>query len=428
MARVYMHAAAATAGGGLTYLLNVAPLLGRAGAGAHEWHILVPDAHAHAASAATAGAGNVTIEAAPRHRLPMDRLRYDQFTLRRRLVNDQFDAVVATGNFGLVRPPVPQILYSRNDLYFSDVHCRELRRRGSYKEWLRIRLRRKLALASIRSSTINITPTRAFRDHIKQFGRVEESTFRTVHHGFDADRFRAGGGPLRDDYRALLGPPDAAARILFVSHYNYFRNFDTVLRAVAALKGRTTRPVQLVLTTRLADGLFEHKYDTTQAARLIDSLGIRDQVAMLGHVRHEDLYPVYRACDVVVCPSYAETFGHPMVEAMSSGLPVVATNMDVHREVCEGGALYFNVFDPDDLAAKIATVLEDSATYDRLASAGTTRARAFSWETHVRELVALIDEVTVAGRHPNAAGDATASPAAAADSDSGRCATTEVAE
>lgn len=391
MGKILIHAAAATAGGGRTFVKNVLPLLPRIGRH-HEWHVLLPQAH-RGEFASLEGA--LRLFSDPQAESGgWRRVRFDQFALARKLRKEGFDAFVATGNFGLVRPPVPQILYNRNPLYFSEHHCVELKRRKLYRDWAVIRLRRAMALASIRASTINVVPTGAFANHIARFGAVDRSTFRTIHHGFDRVRFTAGGEELAPALRERLPGPADTARVLFVSHYNYFRNFETVLRALPELIRRLApRPVQLVLTTRLAEGVYEHKYDTTAAARLVSELGIQPNVVMLGHVPYESLYAVYRACDVAVCPSYAETFGHPMVEAMAAGLPVVATDMDIHREVCGDAGQYFSVFDPHDLASRLHDVLSQPELYRRLSDAAAVEAERFNWERNVTALVDLIDQV-----------------------------------
>jgi hypothetical protein len=51
-----------------------------------------------------------------------------------------------------------------------------------------------------------------------------------------------------------------------------------------------------------------------------------------------------------VTPAYAESFAHPLIESMSSGLPVVASDLPVHREICGDAAIYFPRFSPDALA------------------------------------------------------------------------------
>ena len=64
-------------------------------------------------------------------------------------------------------------------------------------------------------------------------------------------------------------------------------------------------------------------------------------VVELGAVPYSLLHQVYRECDIYVTPAYAESFAHPLVEAMASGLPIVASDLAVHREICQDAAIYF---------------------------------------------------------------------------------------
>ena len=213
--------------------------------------------------------------------------------------------------------------------------------------------------------------------------------FTVLPFGYDASALS--GHALSDRQQSLLHRGGSAKRILLVSHYNYFRNFETVLRALVRIKSILAEPVQLVLTTDIRPGANYGGYDATPASRLIDRLGIRDNIAMLGAVPYECLGALYAACDLFVFPSYAESFGHPMVEAMAAGLPVVAADLTVHREVCGEAARYFPPFDDAQLAEFCAEVLRDPDLHDCMRLRGLHRAADFSWDDHVEGLTALID-------------------------------------
>ena len=92
-----------------------------------------------------------------------------------------------------------------------------------------------------------------------------------------------------------------------------------------------------------------------------------------------------------MCPSYAESFGHPMVEAMASGRPIVAADRPTHREMCGPAAVYFDTFDPVALAGQLYRTLTDSALAERLARQGEDRAQQFSWERHFSELLTVLE-------------------------------------
>jgi glycosyltransferase involved in cell wall biosynthesis len=187
---------------------------------------------------------------------------------------------------------------------------------------------------------------------------------------------------------------DTALRILFVSHYTYYRNFETLLRAMPALRERLgSRKVKLFLTCRFRPGENPGSYRTESASVLIRQLGIVDQVVELGAIPYYSLHHVYRACDIYATAAYAETFAHPLVEAMSSSLPVVASDSPVHREICGEAALYFQRFASDELADRIIEIASSSEVASRLAERGTERARNFSWSKHVDRLLSLAGQL-----------------------------------
>jgi glycosyltransferase involved in cell wall biosynthesis len=105
------------------------------------------------------------------------------------------------------------------------------------------------------------------------------------------------------------------------------------------------------------------------------------------------LHHVYRAADVYVSPAYAESFAHPLVEAMSSALPVVASDLPVHREICGAAALYFERFSPPELAERVAEVALSAKLAAQLSQAGIERSTAFSWKDHVDRIVTLAENL-----------------------------------
>jgi glycosyltransferase involved in cell wall biosynthesis len=101
-----------------------------------------------------------------------------------------------------------------------------------------------------------------------------------------------------------------------------------------------------------------------------------------------------------VTPAYAESFAHPLIEAMSSGLPVVASDLPVHREICRDAGVYFARFSPDALAERVMQVYESPELAGKLSSKGFERARDFSWSKHVEQLLILAQELVSSDRKP----------------------------
>lgn len=191
-----------------------------------------------------------------------------------------------------------------------------------------------------------------------------------------------------------LNAAEGATRLLFVSHYNYYRNFETLLRAVALLKQRQpSRKIRLVLTCELSPGKNPGSYRTGEASTLLQELQIADDVVQLGTIPYAMLHHVYRSCDIYVTPAYTETFSHPLVEAMASGLPIVASDLAVHREIANGAALFFDRFSPAALADKVAQLLDSPGQRSEFRTKGLVQSGNFSWKSHVERLLELSDSL-----------------------------------
>ncbi|NOT64028.1 MAG: glycosyltransferase [Acidobacteria bacterium] len=287
---------------------------------------------------------------------------------------------------------MPQILFSRNELYYSDYFRRDLWQRRAWRMLAEHELKAWLAGRSLGAASHHVVPTAAMSAHLRKAGVLSDA-IAVLPFGFDPEIFTQSKEPLAAEQLAKLQSTPTASKILYVSHYNYFRNFETLLRALPLIKEKIGRPVQLVLTTELRrDGNYGG-YDATRDVELIERLKLTDDLVMLGAVAYRQLHEVYRACDLFACPSYAESFGHPLLEAMANDLPVIAANLPVHREICQNAATYFDVFDETELAIRVAEVLKDEPLRKRLVEAGRQRVKEFSWDAHVEGLMQLMDEV-----------------------------------
>jgi glycosyltransferase involved in cell wall biosynthesis len=396
MITVLLNALASTAGGGVTYLRNVLPRLSKCD-DSYRFFVLVP---AERLSDYSRFSGErLSIETVQTANKLVGRLFWEQTSLRAYIKSRKIDVLISLGNFALFASPVPQILFNRNDLYFSPYFAKDLKARGLYSELIGHRLKTFLARASVNQADINITPTRAFADHISNAIRSNKPRFEVLLFGFDLDGFTANKEPLASEQTAKLNLNENCYRILYVSHYNYFRNFETLIRALPIIKDEIRRKeakdIQLVLTTDIRRGAVYGGYDSTQAATLIEKLGVDGNIAMLGNVPYDKLHQVYRLCDLFVCPSYAESFSHPLVEAMAMGLPMIAANLDVHREVCGETAVYFDVFNERQLAERCVDVLRNKWLKENLVRTGAERIRQFSWDQHLRGLITLIERAAV---------------------------------
>ncbi len=376
---LFINSLASSAGGGLTYIRNVIPHL----AATQDLRVTValsPSLRQEFSSASNIEFVELEISAAKR-------FWFEQSKLPEMIRRCGADVVLSTGNFALRKSPLPQILLSRNSLYTSADFYRDLITRGEYRTWLDTRIRAMLARRSVCWADCTVAPSEAFAEELRQWtGRK----VRSIHHGFDAEAFFCESGPLEAAVEAKMKRADEGLRLLFVSHYNYYRNFETLIRALPLLRQLLpNRSVTLSLTCKLRAGENPGVYRPNAAAKLVKDLGVDDMFVELGSIPYRQLHLLYKRADVYVTPAYTETFAHPLVEAMASGLPVVASDLAVHREICGEAAAYFPRFSADKLAETVAQVTRSPETLKSMAAAGSERARQFSWKTHVEKILEL---------------------------------------
>jgi glycosyltransferase involved in cell wall biosynthesis len=376
---LFINSLAASAGGGLTYIRNVIPHL-------------------------TAVEGlKVTVALSPIVRIDFRafpdidflelefptarRFWYEQSELPKLIRRYGANVLLSTGNFALRKSPVPQVLLSRNSVYTSKDFSRDLLSRREYRAWLDLRVRSVLAKRSIRWADVTVAPSHAFAEELKRWSGADAIS---IYHGFDRQAFTRDSTPLASEVEAQLRAAEGSLKILFVSHYNYYRNFETLIRALPLLRTQfADHRIKLLLTCQLAQGKNPGEYRTESAAQLIRELKVSDLITELGTIPYHQLHHLYARADVYVSPAYTETFAHPLVEAMSSGLPVVASDIPVHREICGEAGVYFQRFSPKGLAEAIAQVATSPEKVNRMKGVGADRVLCFSWKTHVEAILDL---------------------------------------
>ncbi len=382
MIHLFVDASAASAGSGPTYVRNVVPHL----AAVSDLHstVLVSPLLRHEFQ----DKSNVSfLELADESISPATRFVRTQRLVPELIRRSGANVLLSAGNIALFRSPVPQILLSGNALYTSADFFRDLRLRGDYRLWLDTRIKGQMAKWSVQAADCTVAPSQAFADEIERWTGVHAQV---IHHGFDRNLFFRDTEPLPAELKKKLERTSDELRLLFVSHYNYYRNFETLIRAVSALRKLIhPRHVRLFLTCRLEPGANPGSFRTEAAATVVRELELSSNLVELGAVPYHLLHHVYRACDLYVTPAYVETFAHPLVEAMAAGLPVLASDLPVHREVCGDAALYFPKFSPDLLAETVCRVALSCELYGKMAERGAERSRNFSWKDHVDRIVAV---------------------------------------
>jgi glycosyltransferase involved in cell wall biosynthesis len=114
---------------------------------------------------------------------------------------------------------------------------------------------------------------------------------------------------------------------------------------------------------------------------------------LLGHVSEERLQALYRNAAALVYPSLYEGFGLPVLEAMASGTPVIASRAASMPEIVGDAGILLDPLDAREWTGAIIKVVNDEHLRERMRHAGRARAASFTWERTARATLAVYQRV-----------------------------------
>lgn len=177
--------------------------------------------------------------------------------------------------------------------------------------------------------------------------------------------------------------------LLMVSTIEPRKNHTRLLSAWEVIKAEIDPDLKLVIVGTLG---WEYKAITAAFKPWID----RGALLMLNAVPAPDLRVLYKHAAVTVCPSLGEGFDYSGAEAMSSGGPVIASDIPVHREVYDDAAIYFNPYATTDLVRAIKQVLYETNAAEqkaKLIEAGFKVAARYTPEAILPQWSAFLHNV-----------------------------------
>jgi glycosyltransferase involved in cell wall biosynthesis len=376
-------------GGALTYIKNVSRWLCEV-APDHQFLVCLPKETATTLAKYEDSTNLLLIEYPYESTSGISRLYFDQVAIPSWIEEKQIDVLFSSTGFGTFRSLCPEVLLVRNPIYFDkNFHAK-------YRELNRtladVTLRRWYSMLSIYQADRVIFPTGAMQEMVEEYVALDSEDAEVIHYGFDSDKFYSKKPEKKSSIRTLnrieSWKKSGYKILLNVSAYAVHKNFETLVDALSLLAG-DGHSVKLITTTSREKTGDKNEYDALQE-RIRDK-GLSDIFFEVGYVPYEELSALYEAADIFVFPSFTESFGHSMVEAMASGLPIVAAETPVNREVCGYAALYFQTFSPESCATQIKRCIGDSGLDSVLAKNAKERAAKFSWRKHVEALVEVIE-------------------------------------
>lgn len=238
------------------------------------------------------------------------------------------------------------------------------------RDWLRRYFYRRSATAAARVLTVSAFSA----SEIASAYGVERSRITVTPLGVHA-AFGAGDPNLAADLPASVTTPF----LLHVGDLHERRNLPMLVDAMLAARRHFGAVAALSLVVAGVD-----RGVSAGLCAMAAEAGAPDAVVVLGVVDEDRLRALYRGATALVYPSLYEGFGLPLIEAMASGTPVLASHEASIPEVLGGAGMLLDPHDPSAWRDAIVRVVNDESLRDDLRGRGLARAATFTWQRTAR--------------------------------------------
>lgn len=188
-----------------------------------------------------------------------------------------------------------------------------------------------------------------------------------VYHGYTDEEQTSEGTGLETN---------SAVTILTIGRFYESKDISSLLVAYHMLRDRTDRQVRLFLV-----GGGEEEAEIRAYIRA-NSL---DDVHVFNDISDEALAEILNESDIFVLPSYGETFGIVLLEAMSHDLPVVCVDEGAAPEIVDDAGIVAEARNPQSIADAVGSLVADTELYERYQRCGRERLEDFDWATAAKK-------------------------------------------
>ena len=235
---------------------------------------------------------------------------------------------------------------------------------------------RTLIARALGQAAAVIVSSRDVRERVRALG-VEEGRIHSIPQGVDCQQFKM---------ENARSPGEGGWRILYVGRYDPRKGIGVLLQAMPLVRRRADVRLQLVGGSAASGTAADYR-------RQVSALQLADCVEFVPEQPHDQIAKFMAAADLFVLPSFYDSFGIALIEAMACGLPVVATRCGGPEDIVDPAVgRLVAVGDAEDLAAGILAVLENYDCYDREAIHRQAEAR-YDYRRVAAQIYALYEDV-----------------------------------
>ncbi|PIU07476.1 MAG: hypothetical protein COZ85_01775 [Candidatus Moranbacteria bacterium CG_4_8_14_3_um_filter_34_16] len=175
--------------------------------------------------------------------------------------------------------------------------------------------------------------------------------------------------------------------ILYIGTLQPRKNIPLLIQAFYLLEKSLQEKVNLVIA-----GNKKYNFDSKIDIALKKS-SVQEKIIFPGFIDEKDKALVMAGAKIFCFPSFYEGFGIPILEAMSLGIPVVASEISPHREIAGIAVKFFNLQEAADLAEKLTLLLKNKKIQEELSRKGLEQSKNFSWQKTAQKMLDIFQSV-----------------------------------
>lgn len=228
---------------------------------------------------------------------------------------------------------------------------------------------------SVKGSAAIITDSEASNNDIEKILGYKKTSIYTIPLGVSSDFtiIKSDDIKLKTKKRYFL--PDHF--ILNVGDVNYNKNSEGLVTAFSLIADKF-KYLDLVF---IGKGFVDYSSQLINLKSMMNNFGLENRIHLFSNVSLDDLVAIYNLADMYIQPSFAEGFGLPILEAMSCGCPVIASNIASNLEILADKSVTFNPNNVNALVFIIEKLLMSDELKKSLINRGFKQVKKFTWKT-----------------------------------------------
>jgi glycosyltransferase involved in cell wall biosynthesis len=306
---------------------------------------------------------------------------WEQFALPKAAKDHGCDILHCTSNTAPIFTDIPIVTTLHDIIYLEKTYLQILKSTATAYQKFGNVYRKFIVPRVMRRSKVVITVSNYERKRIAEFFKLKDDKKLVAVYNGVGDHFK----PISDKFeldsiKEKYSLPDKF--FFFLGNTDPKKNTPGTLKAFSDFLKISKSDHKLVMLD----------YDKSELRKILKDIGDPDlihKITLTGYVKNTDLPAICSLCDIFLYPSLRESFGIPILEAMSCGVPVITSNTSSMPEVSGNAAYLVDPYKPEEITNGIIKILEDQDLKNELVDKGLMQAQKFSWQAMAIQVLEL---------------------------------------